>query len=148
MAARALAATWRELGVAGCARKLSAAVRKELPVMVTGRRTAASVGAYFDLITDAGRRFYGDSFHLGYFRQGTELLGEALDAHTDLFRDVLGENTPTMIEIRLPPRLEALLAGEPTPPLIAPPVDPNWRIPDSPPAEWRQQLGEEPADDW
>jgi hypothetical protein len=97
---------------------------------------------------DNARRFYCDSFHLGYFRQGTELLGEALDAHTDLFRDVLGENTPTMIEIRLPPRLEALLAGEPTPPLIAPPVDPNWRIPDSPPAEWRQQLGEEPADDW
>jgi cyclopropane fatty-acyl-phospholipid synthase-like methyltransferase len=88
MPARALAATWREVGVAGCARKLSAAVRKELPVMVTGRRTAASVGAYFDLITDDGRRFYGDSFHLGYFRQGTELLGEALDAHTDLVAEM------------------------------------------------------------
>jgi hypothetical protein len=62
-------------------------------------------------------------------------------------RDVLGENTPNAIEIRLPPRLEALVAGE-EPPLIAPPVDPNWRIPDSPPAEWRQQLGEEPPDDW
>jgi hypothetical protein len=62
--------------------------------------------------------------------------------------DVLGENTPNMIEIRLPPRLEAILAGEPPPPLIAPPVDPNWRIPDSPPAEWRQQLGEEPPDDY
>ncbi len=62
--------------------------------------------------------------------------------------DVLGENTPNMIEIRLP-RLEAILAGEePPPPLIAPPVDPNWRIPDSIPREWRQQLGEEPPDDW
>ena len=30
-------------------------------------------------------------------------------------RDVLGENTPNMIEIRLPPRIEALLAGEPPP---------------------------------
>jgi hypothetical protein len=62
--------------------------------------------------------------------------------------DVLGENTPDMIEIRLPLRLKAFLAGEPPPPLIAPPVDPNWRIPDSPPAEWRQQLGEEPPDDY
>jgi len=63
-------------------------------------------------------------------------------------RDVLGENTPNMIEIRLPPRIEALLAGEPPPPITAPPVDPNWRIPDSPPTEWRQQLGEEPPDDY
>jgi hypothetical protein len=63
-------------------------------------------------------------------------------------RDVLGENTPNMIEIRFPPRIEALLAGEPPPPVIAPPVDPSWRIPDSIPAEWRQQLGEEPPDDW
>ncbi len=62
--------------------------------------------------------------------------------------DVLGENTPNMIEVRLPPRVEALLTGELPPPLIAPPLDPNWRIPDSPPAEWRQQLGEERPDDW
>jgi hypothetical protein len=34
--------------------------------------------------------------------------------------DVLGENTPNMIEIRLPPRIEPLLAGQPPPPLIAP----------------------------
>jgi hypothetical protein len=34
------------------------------------------------------------------------------------------------------------------PPIIAPPVDPNWRIPDSIPAEWRQQLAEEPPDQW
>ena len=61
-------------------------------------------------------------------------------------RDVLGENTPNMIEIRLP-RLEALLAGEPLPPLIAPPLDPNWRIPDRPPDEWWQDLGDaEPSD--
>ena len=63
-------------------------------------------------------------------------------------RDVLGENTPNRIEIHLPPRLEAILAGKPPPLLVTPPLDPNWRIPDTPPAEWRQQLGEEPADDW
>ena len=63
-------------------------------------------------------------------------------------RDVLGENTPNTIEVRLPARLEALLTGQQPPPIIAPPVDPNWRIPDSPPAEWRQQLGEEPPDGW
>ena len=55
--------------------------------------------------------------------------------------DVLGENTPNMIEIRLPPRLEALLArAKPSR------LDPNWRVPDSPPAEWRQHP-EEPPDD-
>jgi hypothetical protein len=59
-------------------------------------------------------------------------------------RDVLGENTPNMIEIRLPPRIEALLAGEPPPPITAPPVDPNWRIPDHPPDEWWQDLGDTP----
>jgi len=57
-------------------------------VLLTGRRTAASVGAYFDLITDDGRLFYGDSFHLGYFRQGIESLGEALDAHTELVAEM------------------------------------------------------------
>jgi cyclopropane fatty-acyl-phospholipid synthase-like methyltransferase len=55
-----------------------------LPVALRGRRTARSVGAYFDLITDDGRLFYGDSFHLGYFPNGDETLDEALHAHTDL----------------------------------------------------------------
>jgi O-methyltransferase StaMB len=79
-----LVATWREAGPAGCARKLRAAVRVGLPALMGGGRSARSVGAYFDLITDEGRLFYGDSFHLGYFPQGGESLGEALDAHTDL----------------------------------------------------------------
>jgi cyclopropane fatty-acyl-phospholipid synthase-like methyltransferase len=55
-----------------------------LPVMLKGRRSAAGVAAYFDLITDEGRLFYGDSFHFGYFRTGSETLAQALDAHTDL----------------------------------------------------------------
>src|SRR6266540_4128239 len=59
-----------------------------LPALVGGRRTARSVGAYFDLITDEGRLFYGDSFHLGYFPQGGESLGEALDAQTDLVAEL------------------------------------------------------------
>jgi len=59
-----------------------------LPVLVTGSRTAESVGAYFDLITDEGRLFYGDSFHLGYFPRGDESLREALDAHTDLVAEL------------------------------------------------------------
>ena len=55
-----------------------------LPRLVRGRRTARSVGAYFDLITDDGRLFYGDSFHFGYFPNGQQTLAEGLDAHTDL----------------------------------------------------------------
>lgn len=88
LAARVLVATWREAGVVGCARKLRAAVGIGLPVLVGGRRTAGSVGAYFDLITDEGRLFYGDSFHVGYFAKGGESLGEALDAHTDLVAEL------------------------------------------------------------
>jgi Flp pilus assembly protein TadB len=55
LAARVLVATWREAGLAGCVRKLRAGVGMGLPVLVAGRRTAESVGAYFDLITDDGR---------------------------------------------------------------------------------------------
>jgi hypothetical protein len=62
-------------------------------------------------------------------------------------RDVLGENTPNRIEIRFPPRIEALLAGEPPPPITAPPLDPDWRIPDQPPVEWWQDLGDAPPSD-
>jgi cyclopropane fatty-acyl-phospholipid synthase-like methyltransferase len=83
-----LVTTWHENGVAGCARKLRAAVAMGLPVVARGRRTAWSVGAYFDLITDDGRLFYGDSFHLGYFPRGEESLDEALDAHTDLVAEL------------------------------------------------------------
>ena len=88
MAARVLVATWREAGPAGCARKLRAAVGMGLPALVGGGRTARSVGAYFDLITDEGRLFYGDSFHLGYFPQGGESLGDALAAQTDLVAEL------------------------------------------------------------
>jgi cyclopropane fatty-acyl-phospholipid synthase-like methyltransferase len=56
----------------------------QAPIAIAGRRTARSVGAYFDLITDDGRRFYGDGFHLGYFARGDESLDEAVDNHTDL----------------------------------------------------------------
>jgi hypothetical protein len=61
-------------------------------------------------------------------------------------RDVLGENTPTMIEINLPPRLAAILAGEEPPPITAPPLDPTWRIPDQPPDHWWQDLGDAPPE--
>lgn len=88
LAARLLVATWREAGVVGCARKLWAAAVVGLPLLLGRRRTAGSVGAYFDLITDEGRLFYGDSFHVGYFAEGSESLGDALDAHTDLVAEL------------------------------------------------------------
>ena len=76
MAARVLVATWQEEGLLGCARKVRAAAGMSLPRLVVGRRTARSVGAYFDLITDDGRLFYGDSFHFGYFPNGQKTLAE------------------------------------------------------------------------
>lgn len=84
MAARVLLDTWRASGAVGCARKLRAAVEMAVPVLVRRRRTARSVAAYFDLITDDARLFYGDSFHFGYFPNGEKTLDEGLDAHTDL----------------------------------------------------------------
>lgn len=88
MPTQMLLTTWREGGPAGCARKLSAAARMALPMLVLGRRSTAGVAGYFDLITDEGRLFYGDSFHFGYFRSGGETLAEALDAHTDLVAEM------------------------------------------------------------
>ena len=84
MSARVLVATWREDGATGCVRKVRAAATAGFPLAFGRARTARSVGAYFDLITEEGRLFYGDSFHLGYFRNGDESLADALDAHTDL----------------------------------------------------------------
>jgi O-methyltransferase StaMB len=84
LAARVLIATWQEDGLVGCVRKVRAATAMSLPLVVRRRRTARSVGAYFDLITRDGRLFYGDSFHLGYFANGERSLDEGLDAHTDL----------------------------------------------------------------
>jgi len=83
-----LTETWRESGLAGCARTILAAIRMHLPVITLGRRTNASVGAYFDLITRDARMFYGDSFHFGYFRRGDETFEEALNNHTDIVADM------------------------------------------------------------
>jgi O-methyltransferase StaMB len=79
-----LAGTWQRDGLTGCLRKLRAALHMQVSPLVLRRRTTASVGAYFDLITDEGRLFYDDCFHLGYYPRGDEDLRDALDAHTDL----------------------------------------------------------------
>lgn len=71
------------LSTAQWASKLWAVCRMGLPLVIRRRRTVRGVGAYFDLITDDGRLFYGDSFHFGYYPQGNETFPEALDAHTD-----------------------------------------------------------------
>lgn len=89
MPTRLFVRTWQEQGSVACARKLGAASRMALPILLRGRRTAGGVAAYFDLITDEGRLFYGDSFHFGYFRTGSETLRQALDAHTDLVAEMV-----------------------------------------------------------
>jgi O-methyltransferase StaMB len=92
-----LVTTWRDRGPAGAARKLWAAIRMALPVLVRRRRSAAGVAAYFDLITDDARLFYGDNFHVGYFRSGSETLAEALDAHTDLVGEMARLQTRQLV---------------------------------------------------
>ena len=88
MSARAAATIWRNGGARGLIRTTSAAIRMEAPLLLRGRRTAASVGAYYDLVTDISRRLYGDNFHFGYFPTGEETLPEAHDAHTDLVAEL------------------------------------------------------------
>jgi cyclopropane fatty-acyl-phospholipid synthase-like methyltransferase len=88
MPTRAVKTIWREGGVGGLTRKLSAATRMMVPRVLMRRRTGRSTGAYFDLVTDESRQFYGDSFHFGYFPLGTETLAEAVDAHTDLVAEL------------------------------------------------------------
>ncbi len=100
MSARVLLSTWQESGTVCCARKLRAAAVMALPVLVWRRRTARSVGAYFDLITDEGRLFYGDSFHFGYFPNGQRTLADGLDAHTDLVaRLARTESAKTVLDV-------------------------------------------------
>jgi O-methyltransferase StaMB len=64
--------------------RASAVIRSQLPWLLYRRPTVSGVAAYFDLVTDDTRLFFGDSFHVGYFRTGHEALGEAHDALTDL----------------------------------------------------------------
>ena len=70
--------------------KASCAARARLPWLLCRRRTVRGVAAYFDLITDDGRLFFGDSFHLGFFPGGQQTLAQALDAHTDLVCELAG----------------------------------------------------------
>ncbi|SRR6266566_1142349 len=61
-------------------------------------------------------------------------------------RDVLGQNAPRgmVFEIRLGPRVQAVLRGEP-PSVSEMELDPDWHVPDFAPEEWRNSSGEEQA---
>ncbi len=78
------------LGARGLLGKAACAARAGLPWLLCRRRTVRGVAAYFDLITDDGRLFFGDSFHFGYFPGGGQTLAQALDAHTDLVCELAG----------------------------------------------------------
>jgi len=80
----------RGLGAAELFRKASCAARARLPWLLCRRRTVRGVAAYFDLITDDGRMFFGDSFHFGFFPDGRQTLAQGLDAHTDLVCELAG----------------------------------------------------------
>jgi cyclopropane fatty-acyl-phospholipid synthase-like methyltransferase len=80
----------RGLGAGELFGKASCAARARLPLLLCRRRTVRGVAAYFDLITDDGRLFFGDSFHLGFFPDGRGTLAQALDAHTDLVCELAG----------------------------------------------------------
>lgn len=92
--------TFREKGLRGLVRKIGSALQVGLPLFLLGRRTTKSVGAYFDLITDDARLFYGDSFHFGYFPGDQKTLQEGLDAHTDLVAEMARlANARTVLDI-------------------------------------------------
>lgn len=73
-------------GAGGWARGLCAAGR--LGALVLAGRRANGSGAYYDLLTGPGRRFWGESLHFGYFPDGSGTLAAAHDAHTDLVADL------------------------------------------------------------
>jgi len=85
-----LSETRRTSGLSGCFRKILSAIKMKLPLFVIGRRTNSSVGAYFDLITDDARMFYGDDFHFGYYKSGDESFEDALGNHTDIVSEMAG----------------------------------------------------------
>lgn len=80
--------TYQKYGISGCWKKIWAAIKMNVPLWLMGRRTPWSVAAYFDLITDDARLFYGDSFHFGYFSDGIHTLEAALQSHTHLVADM------------------------------------------------------------
>lgn len=83
-----LTQTFRTSGLSGVLRKIFYALKMSLPLVFFKRRTNQSVGAYFDLITDDARQFYGDNFHFGFFHKGATTLQGALDAHTDMVAEM------------------------------------------------------------
>lgn len=85
-----IAAAAGRLGAWGLLGKACYAARAGLPWLLWRRRTVGGVAAYFDLITDDGRLFFGDSFHFGFFSGGGQTLAQALDAHTDLVCELAG----------------------------------------------------------
>ena len=86
----------KRLGARGLLGKAACAARARLPWLLC-RRTVRGVAAYFDLITEDGQLFFGDSFHFGFFPGGWQSLPQALDAHTDLVlragRDPAGDGS-------------------------------------------------------
>ena len=70
--------------------KATCAARAQLRQLLCRRRTVRGVAAYFDLITDDGRLFFGDRFHFGYVPGGGLTLAQALDAHTNLVCELAG----------------------------------------------------------
>lgn len=84
--------TYQDEGVRGCLKKIRAAITMGVPFYLFGRRTNKSVGAYFDLITEDARRFYGDNFHFGFFHSDASTHEEALAAHTDMVAQMAGLN--------------------------------------------------------
>lgn len=78
----------RTYGFVGTMQKVMAVLKMSIPFFVLRRRTNRGVGAYYDLITDDGRMFYGDNFHFGLFGDGVETFEDALDAHTDIVSEM------------------------------------------------------------
>ena len=78
------------LGARELLRKAACGARAGLPWLLCRRRTVGGVAAYFDLITDEGRLFFGGSFHFGLFSGAGQTLAQALDAHTDLVCELAG----------------------------------------------------------
>jgi cyclopropane fatty-acyl-phospholipid synthase-like methyltransferase len=82
--------TFRRYGAAACLRKVGAAIALSLPDLVSQGRTHSSVNAFFDLVTDETRMFYGDNFHVGYYVNGFSSIDQATEHLTHAVASLAG----------------------------------------------------------
>jgi cyclopropane fatty-acyl-phospholipid synthase-like methyltransferase len=86
--------TWKNGGFSAVMRKIWAAAQLKLPIHFDDYNR---VSAFYDLVTDEARLFYGDNFHFGLFTDQTDTVEAATNALTDLMGEMAVADRATNI---------------------------------------------------